>query len=268
MRHPTLRLAVPRCSSLALGLLLLLTRCGPQVKGDTGPVDRGVCDDYLACAEALDEPMATLEALYGQDGSCWEDGASTEAERCRAACEEGLSVWVDDYPQMGVCLEEVEEPSPYPEGGWPYDTICNEDYESTGSELGEITYSTRIPDQFGQPVNLHDFCSHSVLIVGATVAMDYRWDALNAVAQQWPETLVVLVDLRLGEDDRPATVEDAAKLALEHGFEFPVLADGDGELFDRFCSARVPCFSLLGTGSQVRVIDDPELLDHLAEYLD
>jgi len=51
-------------------------------------------------------------------------------------------------------------------GGWAIDA-CREDVESTGYEVGDIAENFALVDQFGDTVELHDFCNRVVLLKGA-----------------------------------------------------------------------------------------------------
>ena len=57
------------------------------------------------------------------------------------------------------------DPSDHPyQGGWPIDS-CRYDVEPTdGYQVGDIVKNYTFTDQFGDEVNLHDFCNHVVLI--------------------------------------------------------------------------------------------------------
>ncbi|MED5369634.1 MAG: hypothetical protein VX899_01345 [Myxococcota bacterium] len=63
------------------------------------------------------------------------------------------------------------EPTPehvfYEGGGWEIATSCNEDLEVTGNAVGDVTAGTSGTDQFGDTVNLHDFCDRAILVVSA-----------------------------------------------------------------------------------------------------
>ena len=61
------------------------------------------------------------------------------------------------------------EPEPefafYEQGGWEIATSCNDSIEPTGNAVGDITGGTDLLNQYGESVNLHDFCDRAVLIV-------------------------------------------------------------------------------------------------------
>ena len=61
--------------------------------------------------------------------------------------------------------EEVNEDVFYDGGGWQVDTQCNEGIQATGNAPGDITDGTALLDQFGEEVNIHDFCGRAILIV-------------------------------------------------------------------------------------------------------
>lgn len=54
---------------------------------------------------------------------------------------------------------------PY-QAGWKIDA-CRHDIVSTGAEVGNIAADFELVNQFGEMVNLHDFCNQVVLVMGA-----------------------------------------------------------------------------------------------------
>ncbi len=73
----------------------------------------------------------------------------------------------------GVELAELGDANSTPEvfyelGGWRVDTECNETIEPTGDQIGEVTSGTDMVNQFGESVDLHDFCGRAVLIVSGS----------------------------------------------------------------------------------------------------
>ncbi len=59
---------------------------------------------------------------------------------------------IDDHPYMG---------------GWDI-TRCNQDPVATGDAVGQITSDFSVPDQYGEDVELYDFCQKTVLLVLGT----------------------------------------------------------------------------------------------------
>jgi hypothetical protein len=51
-------------------------------------------------------------------------------------------------------------------GGWPEDA-CRDDISPTGDRAGDIANNWTRMDQFGEQIALHDFCDHTVLVVGS-----------------------------------------------------------------------------------------------------
>ena len=58
----------------------------------------------------------------------------------------------DDHPYMG---------------GWDV-TRCNADPQPTGDAVGQITADFALPDQYGEDVELYDFCQKTILLVTGT----------------------------------------------------------------------------------------------------
>ena len=76
------------------------------------------------------------------------------------------------FEQDGVEIVELDEDGVppvqevfYEEGGWRIDTECNADIEPTGNGIGDITGPTELLNQYGEVVNIHDFCGRAILIV-------------------------------------------------------------------------------------------------------
>jgi len=51
-------------------------------------------------------------------------------------------------------------------GGWPIDA-CRDSVQPTGDRAGDIANGWTRMDQFGEQISLHDFCDHTVLLVGS-----------------------------------------------------------------------------------------------------
>lgn len=59
----------------------------PMTSGGGGPSQTLACRRYIECALELDAPGADgLDAMFGPDGTCWEDGAD-EASACNQTCQ-------------------------------------------------------------------------------------------------------------------------------------------------------------------------------------
>ncbi len=52
---------------------------------------------------------------------------------------------------------------PY-QGGWRKDIECNGDIVPEGDDVGQIANNFQVKDQFGDMLNLYDFCNRVVLI--------------------------------------------------------------------------------------------------------
>jgi len=51
-------------------------------------------------------------------------------------------------------------------GGWPIDA-CSDAISATGDRAGDVAHGWTRMDQFGEQIALHDFCDHTVLLVGS-----------------------------------------------------------------------------------------------------
>jgi hypothetical protein len=57
------------------------------------------------------------------------------------------------------------DPNDHPyTGGWAIDSACKDSVASTGNEVGDIAEGFEIVDQFGENVDLYDFCNRTILI--------------------------------------------------------------------------------------------------------
>ena len=60
---------------------------------------------------------------------------------------------------------DPEDPDDIPyKGGWGKDMDCRFDMEPTGNAVGEIADNFALTDQFGDTVNLQDFCGRPLLL--------------------------------------------------------------------------------------------------------
>ncbi len=101
-----------RIRPLALALLLPLLACqgtgsDSDADGDTGNSTGGevntLCALYVACITEVDPASASdLDLRLGEQGSCWQDAITAQAE-CVDECAGGLSKATLDYPSNEIC---------------------------------------------------------------------------------------------------------------------------------------------------------------------
>jgi hypothetical protein len=81
---------------------------GPSEEGPQGDGDGDtVCDAFLACVQQVaPETFATVNASYGPDGHCWNNGDAARAA-CLNACTSSLAA----YAESGRCapFDEADE---------------------------------------------------------------------------------------------------------------------------------------------------------------
>jgi len=92
--------------------------------------------------------LADMEAALGtdpddpdSDGDEWTDG--------------------EEYEQNTDPMDADSKPY---RGGWQIDDC---EVTATGHEVGDVAENFLLKDQFGDTVELHDFCNHVVLLIGA-----------------------------------------------------------------------------------------------------
>jgi len=121
----------------------------------------------LGAALALAVACAPAEVEVPLDSD--EDGLMDAEEQ-----ELGLDPASPDSDGDGYLdLEEIEsntdptDPEDHPYlGGWPMDA-CASSVVSTGNAQGEVADGFEAMDQFGETVNLYDFCDRGVLLISA-----------------------------------------------------------------------------------------------------
>jgi hypothetical protein len=77
-------------------------------------------------------------------------------------------VGVPDGAPEDVLVADTSPPKPPPGNGSPWSIgDCADSLTGTGTKKGQIAYDFIQPDQYGNPLRLHDFCDRVVLVVGA-----------------------------------------------------------------------------------------------------
>ncbi len=120
--------------------LWLATGCSGEVL-DTG-LDPAGDEDGDGLSNAEEKTLGTDPLLADSDGDGYNDGIEDE----RSSDPLDAAAW------------------PYT-GGWPIDD-CRNDIVATGNFAGEVTDNFALIDRYGETVYLHDFCAHTVLLVG------------------------------------------------------------------------------------------------------
>jgi hypothetical protein len=113
---------------------------GGSLLGDDSIEQDAACADYLDCLAAVDpSTLASVQATYGTDGTCWADEAT--AGTCVTACGTGLSQMHDDFPEEAACDDGSPLNAGDLEGDWTFETVgsdggCSEyDLAITTTEL-------------------------------------------------------------------------------------------------------------------------------------
>ncbi len=136
--------------------------------------------------------------------------------------------WSDAEEAASYTDPDDAEDHPYEFGDYPMDP-CRNDIESTGYTPGDIAPDFVMPDQFGQPVRLHDFCDHTVVM---TIGAFWCGPCIEAAAELramydelgdegfWPLDITAW-----NRDGAAATVPDLAAWAEDYDLNTPVLWD-------------------------------------------
>jgi hypothetical protein len=100
--------------------------------GDTGDGDGDVnvdsCQDFLDCVAAAEpEMLSTYNALYGQDGSCYD---TLTTQECWKQCEALRHDLLEDFPDVVECV-----PPHCGDGKLDHDEMCDSTPECTGTCL-------------------------------------------------------------------------------------------------------------------------------------
>jgi hypothetical protein len=79
-----------------------------------------------------------------------------------------VPVTVPDEGSADVLMADTSPPKPPPDNGSPWSIgDCADSITGTGKKEGQNAYDFIQPDQYGNPLRLHDFCDRVVLVVGA-----------------------------------------------------------------------------------------------------
>jgi hypothetical protein len=243
----------------ALMLCAVLAGCdaGPGGEGtdssssssdDTEPSpDYGDCPAYLACANALGEPSATIEAQYGEDGTCWH-GTDDDRTLCRAECTDALELLSEANRGEPACRLPDQGT-----GG------CSNPPVGTGYAVGDVSYDFTLEDAHGDPVSLYDACDNAVILwfelpndsgleAGADTVAGWKRDHEN-------DGLTVL-----GVVFGVESASVVADIARELDIDFPLLFDPVGEVVWSYVdsnSVTVPFYVLLSPGARIETLDEP-----------
>jgi peroxiredoxin len=242
---------------LALPTAILFAACsGSSNPGDPDdpigevPVDPNLDTDGDGLTDLEEEALGTDIANVDTDGDGWEDGVEVEGNTDPTGRR--------DHPYTG---------------GWAIGA-CRNDIVPTGNDIGDIAEDFALSDQFGETVNLHDFCDREVLLVSAA----FWWGSCQAEAaslegwfQQFEDRGFIVITL-LGENLYGAapSQEELALWADTHGLTHPVVSDANWETTVRFIDGytiNLPSMHLLAAGMDIldrdTHVDEDQIRDAL-----
>ncbi len=195
-----------------LGLCAFASGCGGV--GPAGPFD------WLGTSAEVD---------VGPDADG--DGLSDEAEAKRGTDPDNPDT-DDDGFQDGEEVDENSDPrdaADYPyQGGWAIDD-CFDSTTGQGYNIGDIAEDFELLDQYGQKLNLHDFCGRTVVLSSAAFWCNPCREEAGPLANWYEEYkkdgLMVITLIGENGDNDPPTSEDLMEWADTYQAKHPVVAD-------------------------------------------
>jgi peroxiredoxin len=172
------------------------------------------------------------------DGDGYGDGEEVEGNT------DPLSAW--DHPYQG---------------GWSI-ADCRYDVLVTGNGVGQSTSNFALTDQFGDTLQLHDFCDRAVILVGSATWCGPCRDEASVLASLYNnfEEQGLMVITLLGENSAHETPDqsDLREWAEAYNLDHPVVADPGFRTSDRFIDGAyiyLPSTTLLGSDAEVLLRD-------------
>lgn len=149
---------------------------------------------------------------------------------------------------------------PY-QGGWPI-ADCRYDVLVTGNGLGQSTSNFALTDQYGETLQLHDFCDRAIILVGSAMWCGPCRDEASVLGSWYNnfEDQGLMVITLLGEDmsyNAPDQT-DLREWAESYGLNHPVVADPGFGTSARFIDGKyiyLPSTTLLGADAEVLLRD-------------
>ena len=138
--------ALVRLASLNLVMLGAGVGCGTTGGEGTDGTDTAATGDLDRDGDGLTDAE---EADLGTDP----DAVDTDAD--------GYS----DGDEANAGTDPTDDADHPYTGGWPIDS-CRDDIQGTGTFEGDIAEAWTRIDQYGEDIAVHDFCDHTVLLVG------------------------------------------------------------------------------------------------------
>lgn len=77
----------------------------PSTGGDT-PIELGPCESLVDCATAANAPVTPIVAVYGPDGTCWDEFTQ---EQCWQDCRAQKAALAPVANNAAVCLECIDD---------------------------------------------------------------------------------------------------------------------------------------------------------------
>jgi hypothetical protein len=142
-----------------------LVACQPQKAGGPRPDrDDPEVDEELDDDDDDDDDDGP-DPEQDTDGDGLTDGEEEELGTDPEETDTDGDGWDDQAEVEGNTDPTRQVDHPYT-GGWAIGA-CRDDIASTGNDVGDIAEDFTLTDQFGDRLDLHDFCDREVLLVSA-----------------------------------------------------------------------------------------------------
>jgi peroxiredoxin len=209
-----------------------------QTTDEGGGVDSGMDSDGDGLSDAEEDVLGTDPDEPDTDGDGYDDGVEVD----------GNTDPLDpaDRPYLG---------------GWQIGA-CRDDVVSTGNGMGQVADDFSLLDQYGDHVNLTDFCDDVVLLLSSAMWCGPCQSEAPEVAGWFDrhEADGLMVFTLLGENLYGTTPsrEDLQAWAQAFGISHPVTADGGWQVTTRFIDGNqigLPTMHVLDRGMVVSIRD-------------
>jgi len=252
---------------LALTSFLILIGCQPSLLGSlSGGGTATLGDGSATLGEGSESGTNGGGATTSGDPSADDDGDGlTNGEEASLGSDPNNSDSDGDGYGDGEEVDGNTDPlsdwdHPY-QGGWPI-ADCRYDVLVTGNGVGQSTSNFALTDQFGDTLQLHDFCDRAVILVGSAMWCAPCRDEASVLASWYNnfEEQGLMVITLLGENSAYELPDqsDLREWAEAYNIDHPVVADPGFGTAGRFIDGYyiyLPSTTLLGSDAEVLLRD-------------